>query len=173
MELDLQSLFGLLCTAVLSLAEAQQLPTLLAFGLTRGRQDRRHLFVSPWSIPFFFPRLPKETTESLFLFFSSWGGSPLSPAQFGLRRQYHVNRSKSGFCRACGQRGKMRELTYSVDNQQFEGLSLESVANGMVWLILCTLYTVRRTYTVQYITPMIIPFYQGGGEGGWREWEFL
>ncbi len=50
------------------------------------------------SIPFFLPRLPKETTESLFLFFSSWGGGPLSPAQFGLRRQSYVNPSKSGFC---------------------------------------------------------------------------
>ncbi len=51
MELDLQSLFGLLCTAVLySLAETRQLPPLWAH--TRGRallssQDRRHLLVTP------------------------------------------------------------------------------------------------------------------------------
>jgi hypothetical protein len=55
-ELDLQSLFGLLCTAVL-MAETQQLPPttrILAhmYMYTRARsvsQDRQHLFLIPWA----------------------------------------------------------------------------------------------------------------------------
>jgi hypothetical protein len=35
-ELDIQSVFGLLCTAVLTLAETPQLPPSLAFGLIYG-----------------------------------------------------------------------------------------------------------------------------------------
>jgi hypothetical protein len=52
MELDLQSLFGLLCTAVYSLAETPQVSPPRHLGsYTRARlvsQDRRHLFVTPW-----------------------------------------------------------------------------------------------------------------------------
>jgi hypothetical protein len=55
MELDLQSLFGLLCTAVLILAETPQLPPLPPpppFGLIYegaiGLPHRRHLYVSLW-----------------------------------------------------------------------------------------------------------------------------
>jgi hypothetical protein len=52
MALDLQSLFGLLCTE--SLAETwlrpRNSPPHSAFGFMhiRGRQDRRRLFVTPW-----------------------------------------------------------------------------------------------------------------------------
>jgi hypothetical protein len=55
MELDLQSLFGLLCTVVYSLAETPQLfpsPPPHLGSYTRAlvvSQDRRHIFVTPWA----------------------------------------------------------------------------------------------------------------------------
>ncbi len=62
MELDLQSLFGLQCTAVLIGGDPTTPPPPPAFGLIYVRysalvttrallvnQDRRHLFVTPWN----------------------------------------------------------------------------------------------------------------------------
>ncbi len=53
MELDLQSLLGLLCTAALIGWDPATTPLLPAFGLKTAKallvsQDRRHLFVTPW-----------------------------------------------------------------------------------------------------------------------------
>jgi hypothetical protein len=53
MELDLQSLFGLLCAQMYSMAEIPQLPPLPPHlgSYTRAllvSKDRRHLFVTPW-----------------------------------------------------------------------------------------------------------------------------
>jgi hypothetical protein len=57
MELDLQSLFGLLCTAVLigcdPATPPSPLPLHLGFYTTAllVSRDRRHLFVTPWLVP--------------------------------------------------------------------------------------------------------------------------
>jgi hypothetical protein len=52
MELDLQSLFGLLCTAVLIVGTPQPPPPQTHLGsYTRALlvgQDRRHLFINRW-----------------------------------------------------------------------------------------------------------------------------
>ncbi len=83
MELDLQSLFGLLvtwCTQLYSLAETPQPPPPPHLdSSTRAllvSQDRRHLFMTPWYLP---PQLEHTTQLCLWSRDMGWKGRACTP----------------------------------------------------------------------------------------------